>query len=175
MSSEHKPIWIYCLVDPRNKMPMYVGLSRCPEKRFIQHMRSSASRVSLWVSDLASVGMTPTMDMLECCTTENALSRERYWMQVKVSDNQGLLNTIGNPVCSSRSAERLEQPSLWNTGKTMSRFRLDEDLISFISRTAKKSGVSKTAVVEVALLIMKESKVTPLEIVARSGASRTQQ
>lgn len=30
--------YVYCLADPRNKKPFYIGVSECPEKRLFQHI-----------------------------------------------------------------------------------------------------------------------------------------
>lgn len=81
-------VFIYCLINPINKKPFYVGASTNPKKRLNGHMQIAtkmpfakgniySERRKLMIKIL-SKGKKPILKIIEETTFEKADERERY-------------------------------------------------------------------------------------------------
>jgi hypothetical protein len=70
-SIKQRTVWIYLLVDPRDKQIRYAGQAFSPKTRFRSHCNCSAGNMELakWLSELRSLGMEPTMQLVGKITT----------------------------------------------------------------------------------------------------------
>lgn len=78
-------IYIYALIDPRDKCVRYVGRTQNPKNREIQH-RSLVANCSgkprkRWLVDLRSEGLVPQFVILETCHDNNWPAREKFWIR----------------------------------------------------------------------------------------------
>ncbi len=76
-------IWVYVLVDPRNKEIRYVGKTICPVTRLTAHIqRSQTYAANDWLRELASLNLIPEMHLVEevIGTEEDGLAAEDRWI-----------------------------------------------------------------------------------------------
>lgn len=72
--------FIYVLRDPITRDVRYVGYSRYPDFRYIQHLGDdSESHKSRWIRRLLAQGLKPHLQILEEVGTDWS-DRERYWI-----------------------------------------------------------------------------------------------
>jgi hypothetical protein len=76
---------IYKLVDPRDELPFYVGITYDMEKHLREHLATAYlanSAKEQWILEIKSLGLCPTMEEIETVegTTEEAMQRELYWI-----------------------------------------------------------------------------------------------
>src|SRR5438067_2179658 len=82
---------IYALLDPRNNMACYVGMSKEAQIRFNQHLINPCSLNMLhWINELNDLGLQPILQILEVVSKLNNISsadfrlivyeREAYWI-----------------------------------------------------------------------------------------------
>lgn len=75
---------IYLLTDPRpDKIYCYVGQTNSAE-RFRSHFRRSqwtSTPKAIWIHQLADIGLTPDVHLLDTCYESDADNRERYWIR----------------------------------------------------------------------------------------------
>jgi hypothetical protein len=59
--------YIYALVDPRTGHERYIGQTRDPDRRYRQHLDTSAANaaVAAWIGDLASSNLKPSLRILD--------------------------------------------------------------------------------------------------------------
>src|SRR5215467_9187031 len=72
---------IYALVDPRDNIPRYVGLTDCPPFRLREHIRNldGGKEKRAWVRELWQHGLVPSMEVLETTSTlESAHQRTKH-------------------------------------------------------------------------------------------------
>lgn len=90
-------VWIYALVDPRTDAVRYVGQTRNVERRYRTHCGGSGTNAQMWawLKELASLGLVPTIQILEhtCCADADA--KEWYWIEHAVRNGVQLLNKQG--------------------------------------------------------------------------------
>lgn len=92
------PVAIYALVDPRSNIARYIGQSVSPESRYLQHIRgkteaSAAKRA--WIEELRSLGLVPTLRILEWSDSEQVHAREHAWLAHAQAEHWPLLNVYG--------------------------------------------------------------------------------
>lgn len=89
---------IYGLVCPVENLIMYVGKTKSIDHRLHQHMIESARKQrtpkEIWMSELQSVGLEPSVVVLEIYQTDDWQERESYWINRYRSLNPNLKNTI---------------------------------------------------------------------------------
>jgi len=89
---------IYKLIDGRDRLPHYVGLTRCLERRVHEHINGSGNNPDKdnWLADLASVGLAPIEEVIEeiDSTFQEALAREAYWIRTLRADGMPLTNKV---------------------------------------------------------------------------------
>lgn len=76
---------IYALIDPRDQLVRYVGMSQDVIRRFGSHLRlehdESNPAKTAWISDLSSHVLLPILSVLETgLTFYDASRREKYWI-----------------------------------------------------------------------------------------------
>jgi hypothetical protein len=72
-------VWIYCLVDPRDRTVRYVGGSRAPRKRFEWHCRHQCNHaMRAWFEELRKDESKPWLKILG--VTEDPRASERSWI-----------------------------------------------------------------------------------------------
>lgn len=54
-----EPVYVYCLIDPINRQPFYIGISRYHWYRFEQHRTDRASPAYGYVNALLNRGIEP--------------------------------------------------------------------------------------------------------------------
>lgn len=93
---------IYALIDPRDNLIHYVGLSISAESRFIGHISGQSGNVQekQWILDLQQQGLIPILQILETIEPGNnaysiACEEEFYWIREMASQGHPLLNISG--------------------------------------------------------------------------------
>lgn len=100
-------MFIYALLDPRDKSIRYVGKTRDPECRLSNHYcdrTASAARVA-WMDDLKAAGELPYMVILATASKYEASAVEAAWIEFLALRGEPLCNVHGNP---AHSFERVE-------------------------------------------------------------------
>lgn len=75
---------IYALVDPRDGLVRYVGVTRNPSSRFSQHLRmpsSEGSQKNDWIKSLKDISMTPVFVFLDTVKDTAADETELEWIK----------------------------------------------------------------------------------------------
>jgi predicted GIY-YIG superfamily endonuclease len=112
---------IYALIDPRDEMVRYIGISDDMPTRFMHHLRETGARTAkgTWLAELRRYGLQPTIKILEEIQLEKtqrykAEERERHWIRVFEQSGASLTNirdTLSDP----------RKPSNWKPGKSYDR------------------------------------------------------
>lgn len=103
---DEKKYQIYALIDPRDNVARYIGISRDATVRYYQHLTAPCSRKTLrWIEGLGKLGLHPTLQLLETVHRQNDMSseafrlvvyeREAYWIETYLRTGAPLLNTLG--------------------------------------------------------------------------------
>jgi len=91
--------FIYQLVDPRDNLPRYVGITQSMKARYDQHVAGELSNLqkNAWVQDLRRVNLLPLMKELERIDSSEfeALQRERHWIRSLIENGMPLVNKMG--------------------------------------------------------------------------------
>jgi hypothetical protein len=93
---------IYALVDPREpSVWRYIGRSFRPECRRFEHMhqsrlmRRSATGKERWIRNLSSVGLLPSVVVLEAgIPLRDARGREQHWIHRALREGHPLTNAV---------------------------------------------------------------------------------
>jgi predicted GIY-YIG superfamily endonuclease len=88
---------IYKLVDPRDRLPHYVGLTTDIQRRFDEHMRGDNrcnKEKDAWIDELIAIEMMPLVEIAEHirCIYAEAVEREAYWIRRLRSEGMPLTN-----------------------------------------------------------------------------------
>lgn len=77
-----KTIYIYCLKDPETNEIRYIGKTASPlYKRLSSHYRDKKhSYKTHWISSLKNKNLKPIIELVEECTENNWIEREKYWI-----------------------------------------------------------------------------------------------
>lgn len=93
---------IYALVDPRDNLIHYVGLSLSANLRFISHLNGNGGnkQEKCWIIELQREGLTPILQILETIEAGSnayalACEEELYWIREMARQGHPLLNAIG--------------------------------------------------------------------------------
>lgn len=76
-------IYIYGLVDPRDKRVRYIGKTNSLKRRLEQHVSNddaSNPRKQRWIAGLKEKGLRPEMIVVEECDNANWIEREKFWI-----------------------------------------------------------------------------------------------
>ena len=81
----NKMTYIYALVDPRTKVPHYIGktVQHPPQKRLKQHLLKPASEeLGVWVNELKTINLKPEFKVLETVALDaDWRAAEIYWIR----------------------------------------------------------------------------------------------
>jgi predicted GIY-YIG superfamily endonuclease len=87
---------IYQLIDPRDNLPHYVGITDHPERRFSEHVsgRFQSASHHTWMKELRIAQLEPIMQIIEAliCTAQEAQEREKHWIQSYLQAGHPLIN-----------------------------------------------------------------------------------
>ena len=87
--------YIYALHDPRDDSPRYVGKTKHLSHRLRRHMANpSSGGMRRWISELAEIGQTPRMVIIEVCEGDLWIERERFHVADYRDRFSGLLNVL---------------------------------------------------------------------------------
>jgi hypothetical protein len=93
---------IYALVDPRDNMIRYIGISDDVNFRYHRHLLRPVNRQEKsWIRELQELGLSPVLQILETIEragNDRAVARERehYWITEMLRLGYPLLNVSGN-------------------------------------------------------------------------------
>src|SRR5713226_1431458 len=93
---------IYALVDPRDNLAHYVGISIDAQSRFYGHMHDVTGNYgeSRWINSLKKNGLSPILQILEVIDGDNAgaiaCEKEQYWISEMLRIGHPLSNVSGN-------------------------------------------------------------------------------
>lgn len=74
---------IYALVDPRDGVVRYVGVTDNPQLRLREHLqrkRKSSVKLAIWLEDLAKVKLVPCFVFLDSIKTDTSYRVESEWI-----------------------------------------------------------------------------------------------
>ncbi len=126
---------IYRMIDPRDNLIYYVGLTACMEQRLAQHLYGDSSRndeKDNWLAELDSLGLQPIMEEIEFVRgpVEEARQREIYWIRRYDSEGMPLTNSKGF------IPEATEKTTLYLSPRQSD--KLDDLTMSYKRRTGKR-------------------------------------
>lgn len=87
--------FIYTLIDPRDNLVHYVGITNNPNVRYAQHLQKDLhnEEKNAWMQDLQENGLRPGFTILETIEGQNAAStREKHWIRTYLAENAPLTN-----------------------------------------------------------------------------------
>jgi predicted GIY-YIG superfamily endonuclease len=98
--------YIYALVDPRDNLVRYIGITMDVKQRHRQHARRRFTpSVWRWARELENLGMSPVMQVIETVSREADITddafkqivseREAYWIDEYLRLGTPLFNTFG--------------------------------------------------------------------------------
>ena len=87
--------YVYALVDPRNNMIRYVGISTDPWQRLNSHMggQTGTPEMTAWTQELKARGLKPIIQDLEVCQ-HNLQEAEQRWIRECLKAGEPLFNTL---------------------------------------------------------------------------------
>jgi len=89
---------VYALVDPRDKLVYYVGITKDVQRRYIEHTlrKEKNTEKAAWITELSTLGLSPTLEILHpLLPLEEAQVQEKYWINHYLSINMPLTNKDG--------------------------------------------------------------------------------
>jgi GIY-YIG catalytic domain len=82
MKSMDTQIAIYALIDPRTKLPFYVGKTNKPQIRLKGHRSGRGTTpTAKFIREIRAAGYRPDMKVLELCDEKYWQDREAYWIE----------------------------------------------------------------------------------------------
>lgn len=111
MINENKVIkvYIYCLVDPIDNLPKYIGKSKTPDKRLYEHIRRSSkgkTKKNSWIIYLLNNSLKPTMEIIDIVDINQCNFWESHYISLYKSWGFNLKNmTNGGDGFSDMSME----------------------------------------------------------------------
>lgn len=84
---------IYALINPVSKQIKYIGSTKIPQQRLVNHINSTANNgVSLWIKELLFNGFKPEIILIEKISILDIKIKEKYWINYYMNLEQNLLN-----------------------------------------------------------------------------------
>jgi DNA-binding XRE family transcriptional regulator len=95
---------IYGLRDPRNDVYYYIGKTTVGKDRPLKHLiKSHNTTVNDWVNQLESLGLVPSVDVIERdILLENLAEKEKFWIDYHYDLNPELFNIQSLPETINR-------------------------------------------------------------------------
>lgn len=113
--------FVYGLIDPRIDLFFYVGASVDPKKRTCSAGNYKCnSKVTKVFQELDSVGLKPTLKVLEDVSLDAKFERERYWMVKCANEGHPLVNIVGFDTYQQKPRYFLTVKSNQNASITLS-------------------------------------------------------
>ena len=118
---------VYALIDPRDNLVHYVGISIDAQSRFYGHMHDVTGNYgeSRWIKGLKKNGLSPILQILEVIDGDNAgaiaCEREQYWISEMLRIGHPLSNISGN----TRPYARASAGELYRTSQKPNFSRVD--------------------------------------------------
>lgn len=78
---------VYGLVDPREGVVKYVGVTDSPQRRFMEHIKPAKRksirqpRVQTWIKELEAQKLLPIFIFLDSVRSEDSINTEREWIR----------------------------------------------------------------------------------------------
>jgi hypothetical protein len=91
---------VYALVDPRDQTMRYIGVTKHPERREVDHYQDEENnqRKIDWIAGLRAAGLRPIMRQLEVVDGKQAAeAREAQWIAACLDAGMELLNISSRP------------------------------------------------------------------------------
>jgi hypothetical protein len=148
-------VLIYALLDPRNLRIRYIGKTTQPlKRRLLGHVGSARQLMNgypvvIWIRQLLTLDMKPTIHLLEVTDLENWASRERYWIAYGYKRKWKLLNaTNGGDSANGviQSPETIAKFSTRSRGENNPKAKLTEADVYAI-REEYAQGQTSTAAI----------------------------
>lgn len=126
-SYKHPHVHIYAMADPRTDTVRYVGITQYDLSiRLSQHVSEARknkqrrkNRRTNWIRYLLSLGIKPSISLLEKCSMSDWKERERYWIEKYRADGADLVNGCdGGTGVLNPTPETLAKMSAIKIGKT---------------------------------------------------------
>jgi excisionase family DNA binding protein len=100
---DDKSYQIYALIDPRDNLVYYVGISIDASARFYAHLNDEGAcnvQKRAWIAELRQAGISPLLKVLETIEAGSnayavACEQENYWIAELSRSGNPLLNVIG--------------------------------------------------------------------------------
>lgn len=86
---------VYALVDPRDETVHYIGVSKNPARRFVEHLhpRQRNKAKQEWIQELLASQILPKLAILEDVSADcNIYERECYWTLYYANNGHPLTN-----------------------------------------------------------------------------------
>ncbi len=115
---------VYALVDPRNGLVRYIGITDDVYRRFREHIACDGRNRSkdAWIDGLKHAQMMLIMQTLEAVeTVEQAREQEKYWVQHYRSIGANLLNHTILPKRTVKTTLQTEMPLFEKIGAAQRR------------------------------------------------------
>jgi hypothetical protein len=100
--------YIYALKDPDTNEIRYIGQSVNPTRRFVEHLNDKSCTYKVnWILKLKKLELTPTIEVLQCCSINNITEQENFWISF-YSENGKLTNSAnGNDTLPTHKRREL--------------------------------------------------------------------
>ena len=96
MQSRLMKWYVYILIDPRDGLPFYVGLTRNPKKRSVAHTSDWCSRARNRCQEIKSAGDHHELEVVAEFSDRTYASQYEKWLISDIGKDGNLLNTHYN-------------------------------------------------------------------------------
>jgi len=95
MDKEINTVYIYALIDPVTTFVRYVGKSKNPLFRYIQHCYAYDNNdKDNWIKQLKSIGLKPEIKIIDKVPTELAHEKEAFYINDYAKNGHPLFNLV---------------------------------------------------------------------------------
>jgi DNA-binding XRE family transcriptional regulator len=139
---------IYGLRCPKSSLYKYIGKSSNGLSRPKSHLSLSSNQsIRLWVEELREEGLCPLIDVIEECSKEDLLDREKHWINYYHNSVSSLMNIIeykGVNIDRLHNEIKLEEEKLYiKLNKIKSDIKNIENIFDFIKYVRKQRGITQ--------------------------------